>query len=61
LRRLGGDRAGELRAGRFFASAKVTTEKILQDWSRLTGAMSAGRHVLAIQSLPSRKRGIPQK
>lgn len=49
LRRLGGDRGGELRIGRFFASEKVTAEKIVEDWGSLTGAASAGRHVLAIQ------------
>ena len=48
LKRLGGDRAGELRAGRFFASTKVTTAKIIAGWSRHTGAACAGRHVLAI-------------
>jgi hypothetical protein len=47
LKRLGGDRAGELRAGRFFASRKVTTEKIIAGWSQHTGAACAGRHVLA--------------
>ena len=49
LRRLGGSRSGELRIGRFFASEKVTAEKIVADWGRLTGPASAGRHVLAIQ------------
>jgi len=49
LRRLGGDRAGELRAGRFFASPKVTAAKLVEGWSRLTGAACTGRHVLAIQ------------
>ena len=49
LRRLGGNRGGELRIGRFFASEKVTAEKIVADWGRLTGPASAGRHVLAIQ------------
>lgn len=49
LRRLGGDRGGELQAGRFFANAKVTAEKIVAGWSELTGAGCAGRHVLAIQ------------
>jgi hypothetical protein len=48
LRRLGGDRAGELRAGRFFASARVTTAKIIAGWSGQTGAACVGRHVLAI-------------
>ncbi len=46
LRRLGGGRAGELQAGRFFASRKVATEKIVKGWSTLTGAACAGRHVL---------------
>lgn len=49
LRQLGGDRGGELRIGRFFASEKVTAEKIVDDWGRLTGPASVGRHVLAIQ------------
>src|SRR5664279_2962963 len=49
LRQLGGDRGGELRIGRFLASEKVTAEKIVEDWGRLTGPASAGRHVLAIQ------------
>jgi len=49
LRRLGGDRAGELRAGRFFASERVTAAKIVAGWSDRTGAAVAGLHVLAIQ------------
>ena len=49
LRRLGGNRAGELRAGRFFASPRVTAAKIVEGWSRPTGAACTGRHVLAIQ------------
>lgn len=49
LRRLGGDRGGELRAGRFFASAKVTAAKLIAGWADRTGAAAAGRHVLAVQ------------
>jgi len=49
LRRLGGNRGGELRAGRFFANPKVTAAKIVEAWSDRTGAAAAGRHVLAIQ------------
>jgi hypothetical protein len=49
LRQLGGDRGGELRVGRFFASEKVSAERIVEDRGRLTGPASAGRHVLAIQ------------
>jgi hypothetical protein len=49
LRRLGGDRSGELRVGRFFASPKVTPSKLVAGWADRTGAAAAGRHVLAIQ------------
>lgn len=49
LRRLGGNRRGELQAGRFFANPRVTAEKIVAGWSERTGAASTGRHVLAIQ------------
>lgn len=49
LRRLGGHRRGEERAGRFFANPKVTAAKIVEGWSTQTGAACAGRHVLAIQ------------
>jgi hypothetical protein len=48
LKRLGGDRAGELRLGRFFRSPDVTTAKIIAGWSGQTGAACAGQHVLAI-------------
>jgi hypothetical protein len=40
LRRLGGDRKGELQAGRFFASPKVTVTKLVAGWSDLPGGMS---------------------
>src|ERR1035441_7506300 len=49
LRRLGGNRRGELQAGRFFANPKVTAAKIVEGWSLRTGAAVTGRHVLAIQ------------
>ena len=49
LRRLGGTRSGELRAGRFFANPKVTAAKIVEGWADRTDAACAGRHVLAIQ------------
>jgi len=68
LRQLGGDRAGELDAGRFFRNPKVTTAAILASWSQLTGAACAGRHVLAIQdttdvkfpTTAQRRRGLGQ-
>jgi hypothetical protein len=56
LRRLGGERRGELRVGRFFANPKVTAAKLVEGWSLRTSAASTGRpstrgrgHVLAIQ------------
>ena len=49
LRQLGVDRPGELRINRFFASKKVTAEKIVASWSDRTVAACAGRHVLAVQ------------
>jgi hypothetical protein len=49
LRRLGIDRSGELRAGRFFASPRVTAAKLVEGWADRTGEACAGRHVLAIQ------------
>src|SRR5476649_2331314 len=66
LRRLGGNRGGELQAGRFFANSKVTASKIVEGWSDRTGAVVAGRHVLAIQyttevkfrTTPQRRRGL---
>lgn len=49
LRRLGGNRAGELQAGRFFANPKVTPAKIIEGWSMLTGPACVGRHMLAVE------------
>ena len=49
LRRLGGDRRGELQAGRFFANRKVTAGQDRRGLVGATGAACAGRHVLAIQ------------
>jgi DDE family transposase len=49
LRRLGATRRGELQAGRFFANPKVTAAKLVEGWSWQTGAVCAGRHILAIQ------------
>jgi hypothetical protein len=49
LRRLGGNRGGELQAGGFFANPKVTAARIVEGWSLRTAAAVAGRHVLAIQ------------
>ena len=48
-RRLGGNRKGEARIGRFFANRRVTAAQIVAGWSALTGAACAGRHVLLIE------------
>jgi hypothetical protein len=48
LKRLGGDRKGEIGAGRFLDNEKVTPAKIVAGWSQQTGAACAGLHVLAI-------------
>jgi hypothetical protein len=66
LRTLGGDRAGEERAGRFFANPRVTAARIVESWSEHTTTAVAGRHVLAIQDTsdvtfrtrPDRRRGL---
>jgi hypothetical protein len=49
LRQLGGNRGGELQAGRFFATPKVTAAKIVAGWGEQTVTAVRGRHVLAIQ------------
>jgi hypothetical protein len=49
LRRLGGNRSGELRSGRFLANPKVTVAKLVEGWADRTGEACGGRHVLAIQ------------
>jgi hypothetical protein len=49
LRRVGENRAAEVRFGRFLANEKVTVERLIAGWSDHTGSAVAGRHVLAIQ------------
>ena len=49
LHRIGGDRGGEVAAGRFFGSAKVTPQSILAPSVARTAAAAAGRRVLAIE------------
>jgi len=68
LKRIGGARDGELRAGRFFGHRNVTADKIVDSWGETTGAAAAGRHVLAIQdttkvkfeTTAGRRRGLGQ-
>ena len=49
LKRLGGARDGEGRAGRFFGNDSVTADEIIDGRGEGTGAAAAGRHVLAIR------------
>jgi hypothetical protein len=49
LRRLGRDRAGEMRFGRWLSNPKVTRQEIMREASQKTAELAAGRHVLAIQ------------
>jgi hypothetical protein len=49
VRRLGGDRAGEIRLTRFLRNEAVTPEAMVAEAACRTGARCDGRHVLAIQ------------
>jgi len=49
VRRLGCNRAGEMRITRFLHNAKVTTEEMIVTARERTCALVEGRHVLAIQ------------
>jgi len=49
VRRLGGNRAGEIRITRFLRNAAVTVEEIIASASARTAARVRARHVLAIQ------------
>lgn len=49
VRRLGGDRAGEVRLGRFLRNARVSVEEMLGEASARTAERCLKRHVLAIQ------------
>ncbi|HSY86716.1 MAG TPA: IS4 family transposase [Verrucomicrobiae bacterium] len=49
VRRLGGDRAGEIRLTRFLRNKAVTPEAMVAEAAVRTGERCAGRHVLAIQ------------
>ncbi|HEX3133088.1 MAG TPA: IS4 family transposase [Planctomycetota bacterium] len=49
MRRLGGDRAGEIRLTRFLRNGSVTPLEMTQTAGQATSGRCAGRHVLAIQ------------
>ena len=49
VRRLGGDRAGEIRLTRFLRNGSVTTQEMVVEAAARTGERCAGLHVLALQ------------
>jgi hypothetical protein len=53
VRRLGADRAGEMRIGRFLHNGRVTVAEMLETARARTCGRVAGRHVLAIQDTTS--------
>lgn len=53
VRPLGGDRAGEVRIGRFLRNLSVTPEEMIETALARTCGLVQGRHVLAIQDTTS--------
>src|SRR5206468_2140588 len=49
VRRLGGDRAGEVRFGRFLHNPRVTPEEMIATAATRTASLVDGRHVLTVQ------------
>jgi hypothetical protein len=49
LRKLGGDRAGAMRFGRWLSNPNVTHQEIIRGGCQRTARLAAGNHVLAIQ------------
>jgi hypothetical protein len=49
IRPLGGDRAGEVRFGRFLHNPRVTPEEMIATAAAHTASLVTGRHILAIQ------------
>ena len=52
IRPLGGDRAGEVRFGRFLHNPHVTPEEMIATAAAHTALLVEGKHVLAIQACP---------
>jgi Transposase DDE domain len=57
VRRLGRDRAGEMRITRFLRNRAVTVEEMVATAAERTLARAAGRHVLAIQDTTTARVG----
>jgi hypothetical protein len=53
IRRLGGDRAGEVRFGRFLRNPRVSPEEMIATARSGTARLAKGRHILAIQDTTS--------
>lgn len=53
VRRLGGDRAGEMRITRFVRNRRVSVAEMVSRAAQRTAARVAGRHILAIQDTTS--------
>ncbi len=53
VRSVGGNRAGEVRFGRFLRNEKVTVKKIVEKAGKVTSGRVDGLHVLAIQDTTS--------
>lgn len=49
MRKLAGNRATEVRFGRFLSNKKVTVKELISESTKKASELSAGRHVLAIQ------------
>ncbi len=49
LRKLGGNRATEVKFGRFLSNGKVTVDELIEHATRRTGEIAEGLHVLGIQ------------
>lgn len=57
VRRLGANRAGEIRITRFLRNPAVSVAEMVETAARRTGARLAGRHVLAIQDTTTVRAG----
>ena len=57
VRSVGGNRAGEVRIGRFLRNEKVTVEKIVEQALLDTASRVDGLHILAIQDTTSFRDG----
>jgi hypothetical protein len=53
IRSLGGDRAGEMKIGRFLRNLSVTPEEMIETALARTCGLAPGRHILAIQDTTS--------